>query len=259
MMAHPAIPAAEQRHFAPRLNVTSPVDASDASRWAVLFRIAGFGALLTAVLIPLQVVAFIVWPLPEGGVTAWFETFQDSALIGLISFDLVLLIEEVLLVPIILALYVLLRARSASLALIATATWLLSVALFIGSNTAFDMLALSNHYASAASDAERAIYVAAGQGALTSYMEYGTAFTMAYVLGSLSGVLIGVAMLRSPVFSRVAGWAVVIANLLGFGLFIPTVGVFLSLVSVVILVVWYALVGWWLVRLPGDLAEASNA
>lgn len=35
-------------------------------RYAALYRLAGAGALLTALLIPLQVVAFIVWPLPVG-------------------------------------------------------------------------------------------------------------------------------------------------------------------------------------------------
>lgn len=218
-------------------------------QWTGLFRVAAVSALATGILIPLQIVAFILWPLPQGGVVEWFDLFADNAVIGLISFDLVLLVEEVLLVPIILALYILLRRRSQSLALITTSLWLLSVALFIGSNTAFDMLALSNQYASASSEAERATYVAAGQAALTSYMEYGTSFTAGYVLASLAGVLAGVAMLRSRVFPALAGWAVLIANVLGFALFIPTIGVVLSIVSVVVLVAWYLAVGWTLLRL----------
>ncbi len=227
-------------------------------RWTGLFRVAGLCAVATGILIPLQIVAFILWPLPEGGVAEWFELFADNALVGLISFDLVMLLEEVMLVPIILALYVLLRQRGQSLALIATGLWLLSVALFIASNTGFDMLALSTHYASASSDADRAMYLTAGQAALTSYMEYGTSFTVAYVLGSLAGVLVGVAMLRSRIFPAFAGWAVLVANILGFGLFIPTIGVPLSIVSVLMLIAWYVAVGWTLLRLDPAAAHRKG-
>ena len=62
-------------------------------------------------------------------------------------------------------------------------------------------------------------------------------------------------MLRSPVFHRAAGWAVIVANVLGLGLFLPGIGILLSLVSVLILVVWYALIGWRLVRLPPGLDQ----
>ena len=54
-------------------------------RWVALYRVAGVSALLTGVLIPLQIAAFIAWPPPQGEVVRWFNVFQDSALIGLIS------------------------------------------------------------------------------------------------------------------------------------------------------------------------------
>lgn len=230
----------------------APTDsAAEASRWRLLYQVAGVGALLTALMIPLQIVAFIVWPLPDGGVTEWFELFADSALIGLVSFDLVILLEEILLIPIVLALYVVLRRSSSSLALMAAGMWFVSIALFVGSNTGFEMLALSNGYATAANAAERAAYVAAGQAMLTAYMEQGSSFVVGYVLASLAGILVGFAMLRSAAFPRIAAWAAIVANVLGFGLFLPGIGVLLSIVSVFILIAWYALIGWNLLRLPG--------
>ena len=51
-------------------------------------------------------------------------------------------------------------------------------------------------------------------------------------------------MLRGTAFPRWAGWAAVVANVLGFGLFLPGIGVFLSIVSVAILIAWYAAIGW---------------
>jgi hypothetical protein len=218
-------------------------------RWRGLYRLAGLGALATGILIPLQVVALIAWGLPDG-VVAWFARFNESPFIGLVSFDLAILLEEALLVPIILALYVLLRRESESLMLVAAGLWLVSVALFIGSNTGFEMLSLSHGYAAAGNQAERAQYLAAGQTMLAAYMGQGSSFVMGYLLASVAGVLAGIAMVRNRVFSRLAAWAVIVANLVGLGLFIPVVGVPLSILSVLILIVWYLLIGWRLVRLP---------
>src|SRR6187402_2470573 len=89
-----------------KVAATSPVIAD--TRFAALYRVAGFAALVTALLIPLQIVAFIVWPPPDGGVTEWFDLFQRAPFIGLVSFDLAILLEEALLIPIIAALYLLL-------------------------------------------------------------------------------------------------------------------------------------------------------
>jgi hypothetical protein len=226
-------------------------------RWQGLYRAAGIGALLTGLLIPLQIVAFIVWPLPEGGVAEWFALFRNNPVVGLVSFDLAILLEEVLLVPVILALYLLLRRGSESLMLTAAALWLVSVALFIGSNTGFEMLKLSDGYAAATSDAGRAAYLAAGQAMVTAYMEQGTSFTVGYLLASVAGIFVGIGMLRSATFSRLAGYAVIVANVLGFGLFLPGIGLLLSLLSVAILIVWYLIIGWRLVRLPGAMQHAE--
>ena len=93
--------------------------ASIDARYAALYRVAGAGALLTALLIPLQVVAFIAWPLPEGGAAAWFAVFRENPVRGLVSYDLLILLEEALLIPVVLALYTLLHRRSESVMLVA--------------------------------------------------------------------------------------------------------------------------------------------
>lgn len=92
--------------------------------------------------------------------------------------------------------------------------------------------------------------VAGGEGLLAAYMGNGTSFVVGYLLASVAGILVGVAMLRAPVFHRAAAYAAIVANVLGLGLFLPGIGILLSLVSVVILCIWYAVIGWRLVRLP---------
>ena len=57
---------------------------------------------------PLQVALFIAVPPPAShSVGAWFDLFNGSPVIGLLSLDLLMMVEQVLAVPIILALFLL--------------------------------------------------------------------------------------------------------------------------------------------------------
>jgi hypothetical protein len=168
--------------------------AESNTNWKPLYRVGGVAALITAVLIPLQIIVFIAWPPPlEGLVIDWFTLFQSNRLLGLLSLDLLLLVDYVLLVPIVLALYVTLRRTRESLMAIATALYFVAIAAYFASNTAFEMLSLSDQYAAATTDAQRAMYLAAGQAMLATFE--GTAFQVSYVLASVAGIIIGAVML----------------------------------------------------------------
>lgn len=49
-------------------------------------------------------------------------------------------------------------------------------------------------------------------------------------------------MLRSDAFSKVTGWLAILANAVGLGLYVPRVGVYVSVFSVLFLEVWYLLI-----------------
>jgi hypothetical protein len=101
------------------------------------------------------------------------------------------------------------------------------------------------------------MFAAAGQTMLSSYMELGSSFVVGYSFASIAGILVGIAMLRATVFPIVAGWAAIVANVLGFALFIPGIGVAMSIGSVVILLVWYALIGWRMVTFGPRRSELA--
>jgi hypothetical protein len=213
------------------------------TRWKGLYVIGGAAALITAVLIPIQIVVFVAWPPPlEGTASEWFALLQDNRLLGLLHLDLLLVVEEILLVPILLAFFVALRRASESVMVLATMFWLVGLTLFIASNPAFEMLALSEGYAAATTDAQRYTFLAAGQAMLAGYIDQGTAFNVGYVLSSVAGVMIAFAMLRSSVFSKATAYLGMAGNLLGMGLYMPTIGVFLAVLSVVVLWGWYILI-----------------
>jgi hypothetical protein len=220
-------------------------------RWRGLFLAGAIGAALTAACIPLQVLLFIAWPPPASrDVADWFGLFNGNPVRGLLSMDLVMMVEQVLLVPTVIALWVVLRKSNESLMALAAPLWLAGGFLFIGSNTAFEMLSLSRGYAAAATEAARAGYMAAGQAMLASYLDMGTGFVLGYLVSSVGGLLASVAMLRTPGW-RASGRVLLAGTMLGVCIFLPVVGIPLSLLSVLVLVVWYALVAIRLGRLAG--------
>jgi hypothetical protein len=127
---------------------------------------------------------------------------------------------------------------------------LLGTLLHLVSNAAVEMTAFSQAYATSTTDAQRAVYVAAGEAALSGY--YGTAFQIGHVLGYLAYVLIGTAMLRSAVFGRATADLAIAIGVAGLGFYLPTVGLLLSVLVVLLIAVWNALVARRLFRLEAE-------
>jgi len=90
----------------------------------------------------------------------------------------------------------------------------------------------------------------AGEGLLAGFE--GTAFHVNYILAQLAGIVIGAVILRGGAFSRTIGWLMIVGNAVGFGLYLPVVGLGLSAFAGVILWVWLILVARQLIRLGND-------
>jgi uncharacterized membrane protein YeaQ/YmgE (transglycosylase-associated protein family) len=191
-------------------------------RWRSLYRVAAASALITAVLTPITVAVFVIWPPPyEGAVNEWFRLFQDNWLLGLLSLDLLFIVVILLLVPIFLALFVALRQYSESWMALGTVLGLVAVVAYLSSNTAFEMLDLSNQYADADTDTERAELLAAGRAMLVTYG--GTAFHAYYIIGSLAGIIVSAVMRRSRAFGKAPAYMGILGNVIGLGLYLPVV------------------------------------
>ena len=220
------------------------------TRWRGILATAAVGAFLTALCVPLQVALFFAVPPPSShSVGAWFDLFNTSLVTGLLSLDLIMMVEQVLAVPIILALFLLIHRAAPSATLLGAAAWLMGAVLFLGSNTGFEMLALARGYAAAAL-VDQPAYIAAGHGMLASYWDMGTSFVFGYVLSAVwwhpswAGA-------RSCAGGCSAGrpggcsWS----RTGSASIFLPDVGIAISLFSVLLLWVWYVRIGWSLVRM----------
>lgn len=232
--------------------------------WRNLYRVGGFATLVTVLLIMAGVVTFIAWPPPppEASVTDWFALFQEHWFVAMLDLDLVMLVSYIALIPVLLALTVALWRSSPTLMALAATFGLVGVATYFASSRVFEMLALSRQYATAPSEAQRAALVAAGQAMLSTYLGafaapmpfvtwnyQGTAFNISFVLWCVACLLIAVVMWRSEQFGKVIGGVGIVGYVTTLGLFLPVVGVYLSLVGLVVQVLWYLLVARALFRL----------
>jgi len=199
--------------------------------WKALYKIGGAATVTMLALIPIQIFIFVAYP-PPGTAIEYFALFQKNWFLGLLNLDLLYILNSVLLSIIYLALYLALKRISESLMAIALTLGLVGIAAYFPSNTAFEMLSLSNQYAAATTDAQRTIFLAAGQAMLAIYR--GTAFNVYYVMNAIALLIISVVMLRSNIFSRVTAYVGLLAGVL---MIVPstagTIGLIFALASLV--------------------------
>ena len=126
--------------------------------------------------------------------------------------------------------------------LIAVVFGIAGIAAYFASNTAFEMLSLSNQYAAATTEAQRASLLTAGQVMLERYK--GTAFDIYYVLNTIVLFIFFPVMLRSKLFGKTTAYFGLAAGVL---MLVPssagTLGLYFSLASLVPWAVWLVLVG----------------
>jgi hypothetical protein len=189
---------------------------------------------------PLQMFVFVKWP-PPTSVVGWFTLFQESAVVGLLDMDLLLVADFVLLGFVMAALSAALIDKNRALAASALVLELAAIAVYMASATAFEMLTLSRGYALAETAQERSMFLGAGQAMLATWQ--GTAFNVSYVLSAAALLAISAVMLNSGIFSSLTARAGLVAGALSvvpasFG----TVGLALSLLSLPPTALWLALV-----------------
>jgi hypothetical protein len=187
---------------------------------------------------------------PPNTLVDWFMLIQNNPLIGLTLLNLFDLINYALVGVIFLALLAALRRASPSWTAIAAATGFAGITVYFASNQALSMLSLSRQY-SAATEAQRAIILTAGQALLVIHQNAsyaGTGIYLNFLLVSVAGLILSLVMLHSHIFRKVTAYMGILANGLGLGYYIflvlaPAV-VFLPLsASALFLMVWYLLVG----------------
>lgn len=176
-------------------------DSRDTPTWAPLYRTTAWLCVTMVVLIVVQIAVYIAWP-PPATVEGFLDLLTANPVLGLVSLDVLYLVQNVILTVIYLALFVRLRTESPTLSSLGLLLGVLGAAVYFPSNPAFELLDLAQERAASAVD--ESTISAAGEALLAGYT--GTAFTVYYVLSAISLVLFAVALLRSRHFSTATGW-----------------------------------------------------
>ena len=232
-----------------QMNQVTDIETAD-FRWKGLYRIGGAAALIAAVLLATQIIIFTVWPLPST-VTGYFTLFQSNRLIGLLDLYLLEFLAYALFVPMFLAIYVALRRANESYMVLATTLAIIGIAVFLATNNPFSMLSLSNQYAAATTDAQKDLFLAAGQAILANTNQRAVeGFNMGFLLWSVAGLIVSAVMLRSKTFSKVIAYVGVLAFAVSLAdyiriIFMPSIPLLLIIIAIasgLLLLIWLVLI-----------------
>lgn len=208
-------------------------------QWNGMYKISAVTALIMFAIIPIQSFIFITWP-PPGNALGYFRLFQNNCLLGLLSLDLLLVMNNVLLIVIYFGLYAALRRTHRPLMTLGLILSLVGVAAYFSSNPSFEMLSLSRQYAAAATETEKSILLSAGQAVLAAYT--GTAYNVYYILNAFALLIFSFVLLRTDVFSKTTAYSALIAGVL---MLVPptvgTIGLYISFLSLMPWMVWLIL------------------
>ena len=200
--------------------------SAENSDWKMLYRLGGIAALLAvfvfrrnlgAELMLLRGIGLSSIPaaLPVDA-AGWFALLQQHPFIGLTLLEVFDLVEYALVGVIFLSVCVALWKVNRSAMLAATALGWAGIIAYFASNQAFAMLALSDRYAAAATDASRGTLLAAGEALLAVYnpaaLHQGTGIYVCMLLVPLAGLSMSFVMLRGHIFNQATAVTGILAN-----------------------------------------------
>ena len=171
------------------------------SQLKALYKIGAVTAAIMLVIMIVQIAVFVIWPPPDT-VDGFFKLLQKNWILGLLSLDILYLLNNAILSLIYLALYAALKQEGETSTLIALMLGLIGITVYFASNIAFEMLSLSQVYALAMTE-QKELLSAAGQVLLAVYK--GTAFNVYYVLNAITLLIFALVMLRGTKFNRATG------------------------------------------------------
>ncbi|HEY0607319.1 MAG TPA: DUF4386 family protein [Herpetosiphonaceae bacterium] len=236
------------------LNHVAPAETADPA-YTRLYTLGSVAAWIAAVLIVGEVLALAVYPQP-GTIRGWFLLFQRNPIIGLVDFWGLEVLLYAMFTLVFLALYVALRRFNPSRMLIALTLAVLGIGIFFATNNPFAMLTLSDQYAAATTDAERSLFLAAGQALLANTNQRAVGgFNLGLLLVSAAGLIVASVMFQQDSFSSRTAWVGIVAHALSVADYLrqaltssTLIALLLILPNALFLVLWYASIGRWLYR-----------
>lgn len=170
-----------------------------------LFKVGYYSSIFMLILIPLQVIVYIAYPPPET-VLGFYELYQESTILGLLSLDFIYLISNMMLLPIYVAITYLVWEKKPTLVIFALLFGVISLATYYPSNPTMDMLLLSKKYFSAL-PSDFNSYIVAGEVLIARYR--GTAYLTYYWFGAISLLLFAWSLYKNRNYRTIGIWGLI--------------------------------------------------
>jgi hypothetical protein len=185
------------------------------SKWRSLYRAGALAPLIALVFYLVEFSLLIVGEPYPSDIAGWYALVQHSKLLALWYLNALDILSFVLLGIMFLALYVTLRRVRPAEMLIALYLSLLGVVVFIVPRVLhLSLLPLSDLHAAATTEAQRALYLAAGEA--LSQVSSATPQTFGFLLMAAAGLIISVVALRSGQQRLPIGRAAAYVGIVGF-------------------------------------------
>ncbi len=134
--------------------------------------------------------------------TNWFAIFRNNWFSGLRNLGILNVMEMILAIPMLFAVYVTHRNVSKTLVSFAVILSLVGTAIYISNNAAVPMFVLGKKYAAAVSDVQRSLLAAAGEAILARGEDFTPGAFIGFILSEIATLAITFVMLRGKIFKK---------------------------------------------------------
>jgi hypothetical protein len=213
----------------------------------IVFRLGGMAAVLLTVYSIVTMIAMVILGGIPGTAGEAFRILQEDRLAGLIRLDLLTVIAMPLYYLLYAGLCALAWKAGRTHAVLAAALVGIGVTLVLATPSAAAMVHLADRYAAAATEAQRDLYLAAGEAVLASDMWHGTGALLGGLLIPSAGVVISAVLPRRTVSGKWAAYVGILTNGLdliriGIGFFSPAAAIAVMAVAGPLYLLWFPLV-----------------
>jgi hypothetical protein len=236
----------------------------------VVLIVAGISALLAAIVFRrwlsaefnlLQTMGMIQLDVPTEAASplSWLAFLHTHRAVGLLLLNAFDLVNYALVAFAYFGIYSVLRQARRESMQIAMGLTVLGLFAYLVSNQAFNLVSLSDRYASTIDTNARTMILSAGQTelSLNDPTTFGTGLFWSYIALYLAGLIISLAMLQTRVFGKWTASFGIAANVFGLGYFftsafVPSLGIIPAVGSAPCNLAWYILSGLRLFRVAKE-------
>lgn len=135
----------------------------------------------------------------------WFALFQSNAFEAFRLLGLFNILNLLLAIPLYIALHNLHKPGQAALATFSMVLFFIGAAVYISSNSVFQLFTISRQYA-AADEATKAMLELIGKATLSQGADLTPGTFMGFILNEVAGILMAFVLLRGGIFSKATAW-----------------------------------------------------